>query len=398
MLTVREIKELKSSGSDRYLHQSSKKIKLDYDGACSSVHELEHEQKIKFRPPICVVGSPHDDSCLKGVLHEREVIVPPLGMVEIHDAQPVGYEAVLNKAGALHVSKGFLNSGQINRHAAETASGQYGYLLDKNEGDWYISSQNTAIIENAEISAAMISGVEPGNFGSFLLRMLPQLLALKEGTVEYDCLIVPERTPWLMEALKLLEMGSKMTMSVREASSFTFDKVWKFQNFYSEGLISQSTMKRFHEFASRCNPQDSALRSKKIYMSRRFQSLSRPEYRPLLNEDDIEDAVKSIGYAVFHPECWSLEHQIGQLMNANRICGPSGSGMLVSAFSESGARVLDIESYTSNVRQHAYLYSSSSKDYGFCFGQIDDASALNIIRSPWRAAVDDILSGLEALS
>ena len=50
--------------------------------------------------------------------------------------------------------------------------------------------------------------------------------------------------------------------------------------------------------------------------------------------------------------------------------------MLNAVFAEHGTRVLDMKSFTTNVRQHAKIYDSTRKTYSFLFGELaaDDQS------------------------
>lgn len=91
------------------------------------------------------------------------------------------------------------------------------------------------------------------------------------------------------------------------------------------------------------------------------------------------------------PECRSLVDQVSIVSRSTQICGPSGSGMLLSAFSDAGCAVLDLESFARTVRQHARLYSSPAKTYGFCFGDLDPSDDSNPVWRRWSLPVDRIL-------
>jgi capsular polysaccharide biosynthesis protein len=89
--------------------------------------------------------------------------------------------------------------------------------------------------------------------------------------------------------------------------------------------------------------------------------------------------------------------QIALFSTAACIVGASGSGMLNCVFAPERASVLDMESFTHTVSQHARIYGSTGKRYGFCFGNFADERKPDHIRS-WRCSVEHVLSGLDALS
>ena len=72
--------------------------------------------------------------------------------------------------------------------------------------------------------------------------------------------------------------------------------------------------------------------------------------------------------------------------------------MLTSIVANPGTTVIDMESYTVSVRQHALLYASTGKRYGFVFGTIDDPTKRPLEFQPWRVSITDILSGVECFS
>ena len=140
-----------------------------------------------------------------------------------------------------------------------------------------------------------------------------------------------------------------------------------------------------------------ANRSETVYVSRSLSRLRAPRYRQLQNELDIEQQARQRGCAVVYPEILPLANQIDLFGRAHRIVGPSGSGMLNAMFAPEGARVLDFELFHVTVRQHAKIYSSTGKVYGFCFGTFDSRDQRENTIRDWSVAPQVIGAGLDWL-
>ena len=221
--------------------------------------------------------------------------------------------------------------------------------------------------------------------------MLPKLLYFLEHGIGVDQLVVPSKTPAIVEAVEMLGLGGLPLYSVQEAMALDFADVFVVDDFDLKGAMCAPSMSRLRALSA--NRAD----SERIYISRRLNAY-KPLQRPLLNEAEIERAVTSMGFRVVLPEGLRLRQQIALFAGAEFIVGPSGSGMLNTLFSTPGAKVLDIESFHSTVRQHARIYSSASHRYGFAFGKFDRED----VREPkhrrrWTVSVNLVTEGIERL-
>jgi hypothetical protein len=69
--------------------------------------------------------------------------------------------------------------------------------------------------------------------------------------------------------------------------------------------------------------------------------------------------------------------------------------MLNSVFAEAGTKVVDIETFTVTVRQHANLYSCSSKEYAFVFGQVDEGDDRPLFLRRWHLSTELLREALD---
>jgi len=181
----------------------------------------------------------------------------------------------------------------------------------------------------------------------------------------FDCYVVSDRTAWFAEVRALLGLPDLPVYSVREVVGQSFDSILLWTQGEAEGFIPYDLRVDLNRALV---GRESLNGPKKIYVSRALSAISRPKYRRLLNENILEDNLRKLNYDVVYPETLSITAQARLFAGAEHIIGLSGSGMINCLFAQPKALVLDIESFTWNVRQHAKLYASGSLEFGFAFG------------------------------
>lgn len=213
---------------------------------------------------------------------------------------------------------------------------------------------------------------EAGNYGSFLFRVMPHLLAAAQRGLRYDFIVASDRSHWLLDALRLLDLPVRPILLPREIFGCVLSDVVFFNDFSVEGFFAGETVAAFRALADRVGggrmPDGQGA---KLYVSRTLSQLRTPNYRILVNEIGLESRARERGFTVVYPETMTFADQIVTFARSRRIAGPSGSGMLNAVFAPQGARVLDLECFHVTVRQHAKVYASTGKAYAFAFGRFD---------------------------
>jgi|GEM_PF-3054689 len=233
--------------------------------------------------------------------------------------------------------------------------------------------------------------LEPGNYGSFLFRALPKLLYALAHPFRFDYVISPERMPFLRSFLDQHGYAHMPVYNCQEAMGMRFEQLIAIDDFDAEGTFCARSMDRLRGLTNPSTDQ------RRIYCSRRLSMAYRPHYRPLLNEDEVEDFFVERGFEIIYPETMSLQAQMNVFSEAGYVAGPSGSGMFNSLFSPEGCLVMDLESFIPHKRQHLNLYGSSGKRYGLVFGSFDPeigSSGADQFR-PWRISQDDLRSAYD---
>jgi len=349
-------------------------------GDTSVVIAEEPGEVLDFTGPARIFGTPADERCLQGV-PTRSVVTPPLRMSAVSGGSVLGWAAIMDEDGCLYAPGPIDDPGALEKYKPKNDKNYDGFALES-AGDKLLAiycGRPDPIRHSG--TALFIPFIEQGNYGSFLIRALPKLLFVKEFLPAFDYYVVPERTPWLLEAFSLLKLPEKPVLSIREVSGDQFHRLLFVTDPEVEGFQSKSMRRRLVAFADEV-AEPPADRSELLFLSRALNSVARPWYRPLRNEIEVERVAGRAGFHPFWPETLSLRAQVSLLHRAKGVMGPSGSGMLNAVFVEGGARLVDLESFHWTVRQHAKVYASSGIEYAFLFGAIEDGQESIHLR-PW---------------
>jgi capsular polysaccharide biosynthesis protein len=232
--------------------------------------------------------------------------------------------------------------------------------------------------------------IESRNYGSFLFRCLPKILFFKSQEIPIDYIIIPESTIHIKEFFNLVGLGNLPVYTAKQSIGIEFDSVIAINDFESGGVFCKKTNQRIKTINL------PALNYQKIYVSRKLNTRSRPNYRPLVNEEQIESNLQQLGFKIIYPEILNLETQAAIFRSSKFIVGPSGSGMLNTVFAQDGAAVLDLESFTHTIAQHKKIYGSTNKRYSFHFGSFESETG-DKTRRPWSVCLDDLLEKINTI-
>lgn len=339
----------------------------------------------ELRPPSATFGVPYDPSCLYGV-EPVPIFSRPNTCNVYPGARVVGASAVLTEDGRLMASQDVQLIGR-NKFLHSNDSLCQGFLFEEAPQGIVLRFAARRAPRRIPMNALFLHHLEGGNFGSFMFRQLPQMLAARMRCEEIDCYITPGRTPWFQEALDLLGYPAKPIFTTQEVTGETFQTIMMFDGFDAEGFIDRETRDHLTDLV-RFVAWGSFTRGAKVYVSRALSGLSRPFYRPMLNEIEVEERMRAEGFDIVYPETLTFREQIRAFSSASHIVGPSGSGMFNAMFAPSGARIVDIETFNVTVRQHSKLYSSMGHEYALVFAPFDEIDERIPSRRRWQLTAD----------
>ena len=335
----------------------------------------------RLRAPAKIFGDPIDPRCVAG-LGNWDVHIKTDALLDLSDAMIIGNSAVLTEINDL-LTPFRSNSVDVETFVAENAFGHQGFLFEPDGVGVTLYTQVDREFLYLDATALFISNIEPGNYGSFFFRMLPQLLAIAAQAPQYDYYIVPERTSFFFEAIQILGLPQKPAFEVREVAGLRLRRVLMCQLDDAEAFLSpdacQGLSALARHSAAALNDEPSPER---IYVSRRLSAARRPWYRVIENELALEKTAENAGFTIIYPETLSLHQQLRTFARAKYVVGPSGSGMFNVGFSGNLKRVVDIETYHVTVRQHGKFYSSLKADYAFLFAKFVDQAPTDSVTAP----------------
>lgn len=308
------------------------------------------------------------------------------------EAKIIGWRSIITKSGFYTSSSSFKES-NLSRI---TSTLEDGYIPISENKIFYASSDFEPLAFHG--IGLFLTYLEPGNHGSFLFRALPKLLYAINSGVAFDFIVVPDKSSALISILTLYGLQALPIFTCREAVNITFESLVVIDDFENGGCLDAKSFNRLQDISrlilSRFSNQAKE-KFIKIYISRSLQRGFRPKYRPLVNELELEATMRKLGFEIIYPELLEFSCQIKLFANAEMIVGPSGSGMLNSIFSKPNSYVIDLESFTYTIRQHAMLYGSSLKKYGFVFGDYVTGDVSSEMVRSWRINIDAVAEGIE---
>jgi hypothetical protein len=375
-----------------------REIKLDADLHSVDTVLSEPSGNGLMYVPEGIFGTPYDSSCLNGI-GNHTIHTTEKRLFKYNNATIVGYHGIIGDFGL--GAPGPISSGfEFDQFYSQNQSNSHGFIINReseNSGAvaYFIAAETK---NNIPGTGMFFHNLESGNYGSFLFRVLPQMLFVAENKdIKFDFYVTPGRTSWFLEAIRLVGLPNLPVFAANEITGDTVETLLVSDKIDNEGWIDSDTLRRVRGLAERALKADTLPSLKfgeRLYVNRRLGGGYRPHYRRLVNELEVVALVEAHGFKTIYPETLCFVDQILAFSRAKAIIGPSGSGMLNAMFAQPGTRVLDMESFTHTVRQHAKIYSSTGKIFSFLFGKIPE-SPISPIFSNWSVEPHLIQHGID---
>ena len=343
-----------------------------------------------------VFGQPIIQECMTGI-SAGKLPMPPSSLYVVPAARVVGLNTLLDSNERLFSPDPCTDASLLSGALQRNSSNAEGYVLRQIGGQYFASFFEPSPGQCIAKKAILLSNLEINNYGSFLIRVLPQLLMIASSQCEFDCYIASDRSAWLREALALVGLPQKPIYLVQEVCGNRFDEVIVLSSATIEGFFDSKTLQAVRSLTDKVN--GGAPPSRRLFVSRQLSRIFLPHYRMLANEAEVAALFERNGFEIVFPETLSLSQQINLFNQAKVIAGASGSGMLNAIFAPAGGKVLDIESFNVTVRQHAKVYASTGKEYAFLFGKFDALDDRDPTLRRWSvdlSLVDEAIGWLSA--
>ena len=210
----------------------------------------------------------------------------------------------------------------------------------------------------------------PGNIGyhHWIFESLPRLKLLEDVIDKIDYLIVPSNLKkFHIESLNLLGIPEKKLLRIKNGDHLLC------KNLFVPSILRRS----IHS----CNflresfiPKDVAKPYRLIYISRNDAL-----YRKIINEKEIEEYLKEIGFEIIQMSKLSFLKQVKICAEARIIVGPHGAGLSNTVFC-SNAKILEIYSQTYVHVGNWILANQLGNEYYYLLGEDEPGNS----PPPWR--------------
>lgn len=275
-----------------------------------------------------------------------------------------GHNVFLNKQGDFFIDSVLTNNVHLKKFFINTDREIKIKFSETNERFIYtgdINNPETRQCLDGEIGVALSR--EPSNWGSFLVRVIPKIISLKnEGINKF---LIYCHHPLQREMLTLLGVSLDQVIPHNPKLRYEFSSDTIFQSEPTTNLYIHRTARHALRGVSERFMEN---KDDNIYLSRR-RGAATNNSRTCVNEEEIEVALSNMGFKIVYPDLLTVEQQIKTFANASMVIGCSGAGLFNSVFCKPETVLIDIESQTNWISGHTSLFSSLGLKYGIVWGK-----------------------------
>jgi hypothetical protein len=226
--------------------------------------------------------------------------------------------------------------------------------------------------------------MSPINYYHWMLDILPRLSLIEQFT-EFEnipLILHKELTKFQKETLQLAGVSAERIVCL-DNGYYQFDKLY-YPSYL--GMISSTTKHTASwyrtNFLKKFSSQESSTKDF-VYISRGDANIRR-----VLNEEEIKEFLKSIGFEIITPGQVSLQEQIKTFINAKVIVSPHGAGLTNMVFAPPNTTVIEMFPESKNQVDGSYwtLADSCGHNYAFLTGSIPGQNTTDterIISTGW---------------
>ena len=264
-------------------------------------------------------------------------------------------------------------------------------LRRNGDGTWAFAAGTRTMRDIAGTTAVLCSH-EPGNYGSFLFRVLPKLAALRQLGLDRLPMLVWAWPPTFTQLLGLLgvDAGQIVQHDLNAVTRLERAVAPSLRN--PNAYLDRESWSLLQGVADRCM---GPLSGRRLYISRLSHGKVSGSTRIMQNEAELSAALGRLNFEVIEPQTLSMREQIATFASADMIVGPSGSAMFNVVFARPGTKVIDIESEPNWVYAHTGLFASCQLRYGLFVGQCDPADRRPVHRN-WTVDIPALLDRISS--
>lgn len=345
--------------------------------------------KTSQRFPPAYIDNPFSEKFLSDHMQAQNIPLVDEYCLEVPEAVIFGERAVVSRGNSLLTDFRYKAPWQVNFSAVARS---FERMSPTEEVDQGISSNRVDDpVYEINDTAVLLSSWEHGNYGAVLLREIPKVLMLRELGFDKIPVISPASS-WHRQLLEIFGITNIIEHD-RQQSYFCKNLILPSQKTRSF-FFGDDVKKMLMNTAERVSKEVGRREGELIYVSRISQGKKNPKYRLCINEEELADALKPLGFSIVEPELYCVKEQISIFQGARMVVGPSGAGMFNTVFCPSGTKIVSIEPLPNWFYQHCNMFASMGHDFGFITGgAIDDSD--HPVQKSWVADIPSIVKRIE---
>lgn len=293
--------------------------------------------------------------------------------VEVKNAYLIGERAILTEEEEIFTDSDHWNhSADIFESKVRRDFEKCHFEYDKENNSYVIN--NDVEIRYHKGTTVLLNSMEQGNYGAYLLRVISKTPLFREMGFENYKFMAEANTNWQKSILAAYGYNLENLIPYDHKCIHKFEnlivldmatsELFSDDDFYNLNTDLVNHIKKKHGSPSE---------NHKIYISRRGQTLLRPNYRPYIQEDYLIELLKNKGFLIFEPERFPFHEQVRVISSASMIIGPGGAGMFNAIFARNSKNIISLEPMDTWLALHDSLFSGSRLNKGFFVGGIDYA-------------------------
>ena len=220
---------------------------------------------------------------------------------------------------------------------------------------------------------------QPHNWGMWLTYVLPAVLHFIAHRSSYSRLFAYADHPNMRAMLRLLGLRAADVLLHDCSAAHHFEEVHVFRQPQRDLHVSAAMREEHAGLRRRMLGSLVPPHGDRLYVSRQRRTAELDSYRGLMNEAELIDLLRPMGFSPIDPEYLPAEEQVALFAGAREVVALGGAGAFNAVFCDPGARLVDVESSTLHLRNHTDLFASCGLDYGLLIGRedLDDPSRHN---------------------
>lgn len=234
---------------------------------------------------------------------------------------------------------------------------------------------------------------EPSNWGSFLMRVVPKLAWLKQRGIQK--VLMYRQLPQQLHFASIIGFKDEAIIHHHPQLNYKFIRGAILPSqCHVDGFIDSFSRNFFLGLSSKYEGKSNF--GRKIYIARN-SGVAESRRRRCLNENEVCDALRGLGFDIVVPDSLSVEQQIATFANADIVVGPSGAGLFNSVFCSPGTYVIDIESERHWIYAHCNLFSSLGLNYGIFWARPQPENKEGEVHLPFTVNVPALIKRVQSL-